>query len=54
MAYNEIGHSGGDPGTNTLMYFNTETKKGKILIINTDTEKENSMDVYWAIWKALD
>ena len=54
FAYNEIGHTGGDPGTNTLMYFNTETKKGKILILNTDSKKENSMDVYWGIWKTLD
>lgn len=54
LAYNEIGHSGGDPGTNTLMYFNTENKTGKILILNTDSKKENSMDVYWGIWKTLD
>ncbi|MCF1192101.1 beta-lactamase family protein [Mangrovimonas sp. AS39] len=54
LTYHEIGHTGGDPGTNTLMYFNTETKKGKILILNTDSNKENSMDVYWGIWKTLD
>lgn len=54
LAYNVIGHSGGDPGTNTLMYFNTESKTGKILILNTDSKKENSMEVYWGIWNALD
>lgn len=53
LAYNDIGHTGGDPGTNTLMYFNTETKKGKILILNTDSQKENSMDIYWGIWQTL-
>lgn len=53
LAYDEIGHSGGDPGTNTLMYFNTETKTGRILLLNTDSKKENSMEVYWGIWNAL-
>lgn len=54
LAYNVIGHSGGDPGTNTLMYFDTETKIGKILILNTDSKKENSTEVYWGIWNTLD
>lgn len=54
LPYNVIGHSGGDPGTNTMMYFNTETKKGRIMILNTDSKKENSGDIYWGIWKTLD
>ncbi len=53
LAYNVIGHTGGDPGTNTMMYFNTETKKGKILITNTDSEKENSDSIFWGIWNAM-
>jgi len=32
----QIGHTGGDPGVSTLMFFNSETKIGKILLINTD------------------
>ena len=54
LAYHVIGHTGGDPGTNTMMYFDTETKIGKILILNTDSKKENSNDVFWGIWNALD
>jgi CubicO group peptidase (beta-lactamase class C family) len=54
LAYQVIGHAGGDPGTNTMMYFNTETKRGKIMILNTDSDKEGDMDAYWGIWNALD
>jgi CubicO group peptidase (beta-lactamase class C family) len=52
--YNVIGHTGGDPGTNIYMYFNTETKKGRILITNTDSQKENANEVFHGIWNALD
>lgn len=51
--YNEIGHTGGDPGTNAYMYFNTETKKGRILITNTDSQKENAGEVFSGIWNTL-
>lgn len=54
LSHNVIGHSGGDPGTNTLMYFNSEEKTGRIFITNTDSKKENSGDVMWGIWNALD
>jgi CubicO group peptidase (beta-lactamase class C family) len=54
LAYHVIGHSGGDPGTNTMMYFDTESGIGKILITNSDSKKENSGDVFWGIWNTLD
>lgn len=54
LAHHVIGHTGGDPGTNTMMYFDTETKRGKIFITNTDSKKENSDAVMWGIWNALD
>ncbi len=54
LAYQVIGHSGGDPGTNTLMFFDTETKVGKIFITNSDSKKQNSNEVMWGIWNALD
>lgn len=31
-----FGHYGGDPGLNSMIYFNKETKTGKYYIINTD------------------
>ncbi len=54
LKHNVIGHSGGDPGTNTLMYLNTEKNTGRIMILNSDSDKENAIDVYWGIWKTLD
>lgn len=32
-----FGHYGGDPGVNSMIYFNKETKTGKYYIINTDS-----------------
>ncbi|WP_338760967.1 serine hydrolase domain-containing protein [Bernardetia sp. ABR2-2B] len=54
LAYNAIGHTGGDPGTNALMYFDSEKKAGRIFIANTDSKKENSNDVFWGIWNTLE
>lgn len=53
LGYNVIGHTGGDPGTNTMMFFNTEDKKGRLFITNTDSKKENSREIMWSIWDAL-
>ncbi len=54
LAYHVMGHSGGDPGTNTMMYFDSKSGKGRIFIANTDSDKENSNDIFWGIWNALD
>jgi len=35
-----IGHSGGDPGVSTYMFFDPKTKSGSILLVNTDFESE--------------
>ena len=39
-AKGQIGHSGGDPAVTTLMFFNSETKIGKLLIANTELSKK--------------
>jgi len=56
LAYNVIGHTGGDPGTNTMVFFNTETKKGRIFIANTDSspKRDDGDKVFWGIWNTLD
>lgn len=54
LKYNVIGHSGGDPGVNSMMYFDTEKLKGRILILNTDSDEGNNDAVYWDIWNTLD
>lgn len=37
-----IGHSGGDPGVSTLMYFNPKTNLGQITFLNTDYNSEEA------------
>lgn len=39
-ANGEIGHSGGDPGVSTHMFFDPTTHLGRILIVNTDLDEE--------------
>lgn len=52
-AQNQIGHTGGDPGVTTLMFFNTKTKVGKILLVNTEIDKEGVNELR-DIWKKLE
>jgi len=52
-AQGQIGHTGGDPGVTTLMFFNAKTKIGKILLVNTDVNKDGINELR-AIWKKLD
>lgn len=47
-----IGHTGGDPGVVTHMFFNTKTKIGKILIVNTDIENEGVQE-FIDLWNTL-
>ena len=39
-ANGQIGHSGGDPGVSTHMFFDPTTHLGRILIVNTDLDEE--------------
>lgn len=52
-AQGQIGHTGGDPGVATYMFFNTKTKTGKILIVNTNLNKEGIKE-FFDIWKKLE
>ncbi len=49
----QIGHSGGDPGVATLMFFNSKTNIGKILMVNTELNKEG-VKAFISIWKTLE
>lgn len=51
-AQGQIGHTGGDPGVVTHMFFNTKTKVGKILIANTDLDKEGIKE-FIDVWNKL-
>ncbi|WP_276168329.1 serine hydrolase domain-containing protein [Zobellia alginiliquefaciens] len=48
----QIGHTGGDPSVVTHMFFNENTKTGKLLLVNTDLDKKSVQD-FIAIWRAL-
>jgi hypothetical protein len=39
-ANGQIGHSGGDPGVSTHMFFDPTTHLGRILIVNTELDEE--------------
>lgn len=52
-AQGQIGHTGGDPGVATHMFFNTETKIGKLLIVNTELKKEGIQE-FIDIWRKLE
>jgi CubicO group peptidase (beta-lactamase class C family) len=52
-ARGQVGHTGGDPGTATMMFFNAETRKGKLLIVNTDLD-EAGYEEFKAIWGVLE
>ncbi|WP_175416211.1 serine hydrolase domain-containing protein [Aggregatimonas sangjinii] len=52
-AHGQIGHTGGDPGVATYMFFNTKTRIGKILMVNTDIDKEGVKE-FSAVWKKLE
>jgi CubicO group peptidase (beta-lactamase class C family) len=49
-----IGHSGGDPGINSLMFFNPKTNIGRVLITNTDSNKDEWGNDFWAIWNTME
>lgn len=51
-AKGQIGHSGGDPAVTTLMFFNSDTKIGKLVIANTDLSKEG-VEEFITIFKIL-
>lgn len=48
-----IGHTGGDPGIATYMFFNPETKIGRILVINTSVSNSGGVDEFYSIWNTL-
>jgi len=49
-----VGHSGGDAGVATWMYFNKETLKGMYIVVNTDLGDRKKELEYYAIWDKLE
>lgn len=49
-----IGHTGGDPGVASFMFFNPETNLGRILVINTRISSREGAEQFFAIWNTLE
>ena len=52
-AHDQIGHTGGDPGVSSFMFFNAKTGKGKLLLVNTDLN-EKGVETFLEIWRTLE
>lgn len=49
-----IGHTGGDPGVSSLMFFNPKDKTGRILLVNTNIENQEGINAYYGIFNKLE
>lgn len=49
-----VGHTGGDPGVSTIMFFNPTTKIGRLLIVNTNINDKKGNDEFYNIWNTLE
>ncbi len=49
-----IGHTGGDPGVVSIMFFNPETNIGRLLILNTSISDKAGNDAFYKIWDLMD
>ena len=49
-----VGHTGGDPGVSSLMFFNQKNKIGRILFVNTNIQDQSGFDAYFGIMNKLD
>jgi hypothetical protein len=53
-SFNNIGHTGGDPGVSSLMFFNQKTKIGRILFVNTNIQNQEGLNAFFGIMNKLD
>ncbi len=48
-----IGHTGGDPGIATFMFFDPDTNLGRVLMINTSIRNRKGVEEFYAVWNTL-
>lgn len=53
-SFDNIGHTGGDPGVSTLMFFSPKQKIGRILLVNTNIQNQDGFNAYFNIMNKLD
>lgn len=49
-----IGHTGGDPGVSSMMFFDPKNNIGRILIVNTSFSDKVGNDTFYSIWDRLE
>lgn len=49
-----IGHTGGDPGVGSIMFFDPKNNIGRILIVNTSFSDKKGNDTFYGIWDKLE
>jgi CubicO group peptidase (beta-lactamase class C family) len=49
-----VGHTGGDPGVMSLMFFDTKTNIGRLMIFNTNFSDKAGNDAFYGIWNVLE
>lgn len=48
-----IGHTGGDAGVSSLLFFDPKKKTGRFMMINTNINDKAGNDAFYAIWDTL-
>ncbi|PZU85864.1 MAG: serine hydrolase [Chryseobacterium sp.] len=49
-----IGHTGGDPGTMSMMFFDPKTNLGRIMIFNTNFSDKEGNKTFFDIWNVME
>ncbi len=49
-----IGHTGGDPGVASMLFFDPKTNTGRILVVNTAIADKKGVKTFFGIWDALE
>lgn len=49
-----IGHTGGDPGVLSMMFFDPKTNVGRIMIYNTNFSDKKGNDAFYEVWNLLE
>lgn len=49
-----VGHTGGDPGVMSMLFFDPKTNLGRIMILNTNFSDKAGNDAFYGIWDVLE
>lgn len=49
-----VGHSGGDPGVMSMLFFDPQAKVGRVMLFNTNFTNKAGNDAFYDIWNLLE